>query len=93
MGKALGKRNGESETLQIEDLEDLPGAQVHEALDCFPRSNVDDDDEEYSYTAPEENEDTQMSVNDDLVPECPPPETDDEEDFVEITSGIFAAIR
>ena len=33
-----------------------------------------------------------MSVSDDLVPECPPPETDDEEDFVEITSGISAAI-
>ena len=61
-------------------------------MDYFPRSDVDDDDEEYSFTALEEYEDTQMSVNDDLVPECPPPETDDEEDVVEITSGISATI-
>ena len=89
---ALSTQSWESEPPQIEALEDLPGVQVHEGLDYFPRSNGDDDDEEFSYTALEEYEDTHTSDNDDLVPECPPPETDDEEDFPEIASGISAAI-
>ena len=45
-----------------------------------------------SCTTPEEYEYPRMSVNDDLVPECPPHETDDGEGFGEITGGISAAI-
>ena len=44
MGKAIGKRIGESEAPQIEALEDLPGVQVYEALDYCRRSNVDNDE-------------------------------------------------